>query len=407
MAALEIRTAKERERLFQEVWDEPAETVAKRYGVSGAALAKWCTKLEIPRPQRGYWAKRAAGKQVPIPPLLPPINKSLSRHVRGYAIQWTDTDGMSDELLVDGGPLHLLNHESIETLVGYTSELVVEGQLRSPETVALAVMQSLAEAREKRRAERQDWDFRLTHQRWGRPVDGKLWPFDLSPRNEKRALRVIDTLDKTLFRIEGWISESEKHYDSRGAVEHHIRVCLLEDYFQLGFSEEASGLLTLEAKEEHGGIPVWQRADRTGDPIEDHVGEMVHALCVQGDKRRGLTLMQHREWERELAASERRRRLEQRRNLETKFRQNILECARGWDEAKGLREFCDALSEHQQNMTDAGRKKLLARVIEAVQRQADWADPFVESSDDALGFSLDLWRIGEEYFAGLSEFDDQ
>ena len=43
----------------------------------------------------------------------------------------------------------------------------------------------------------------------------------------------------------------------------------------------------------------------------------------------------------------------------------------------------------------------------AVQRQADSADPFVESSDDALGFSLDLWRIGEEYFAGLSEFDDQ
>ena len=54
-----------------------------------------------------------------------------------------------------------------------------------------------------------------------------------------------------------------------------------------------------------------------------------------------------------------------------------------------------------------GRKKLLARVIEAVQRQADWANPLVESSDDALGFSLDLWRIGEEYFAGLSEFDDQ
>jgi len=245
------------------------------------------------------------------------------------------------------------------------------------------------------------------HQRWGRPVDGKLWPFDLSPRNEKRALRVIDTLDKTLFRIEGWISESERRYDSRGAVEHHIRVCLLEDHFQLGFSEETSGRLTLEAKEEHGGAAVWQRTDRTDDPIEGHIGEMVHALCVQGDKRRGLMLMQHRERERELAASERRRRLEQRQNLETKFRQNILECARGWDEARGLREFCDALSEHQQNMTDDGRKRLLARVIEAVQRQADWTDPFVESSDDGLGFSLDLWRIGEEYFTSLSEFDDQ
>jgi hypothetical protein len=260
-------------------------------------------------------------------------------------------------------------------------------------------------AREKRRADRQDWHFGLTRQHWGRPVSGKLWPFDLSPKNEKRALRVVDTLDKTLFRIEGRISESEKHYDSRGAVEHHIRVRVLEDYFQLSFSEEASGRLALEAKEEHGGTPVCHLADRTGDPIENHVGEMVHALCVQGDKRRGLTLMQHREWERELAASERRRRLEQRRNLETKFRQDILGCARGWDEARGLREFCDALSEHQQNMTDDGRKKLLAKVIEAVHRQADWADPFVESSDDALGFSLDLWRVGEDYFTGLSEFE--
>ena len=44
------------------------------------------------------------------------------------------------------------------------------------------------------------------------------------------------------------------------------------------------------------------------------------------------------------------------------FRQNILECAKGWDEARGLREFCDALSEHQQNMTDDGRKKLLGHV---------------------------------------------
>jgi hypothetical protein len=406
MGALEIRTAEDRERLFQEVWNEPAETVAKRYGVSGVALARWCTKLEVPRPQRGYWAKKSAGKKVPLPPPLPEINKSLARHVRGYAVHWTDTDGMSDELLVDGGPLHLLTRESIETLNDYTSHLVVEGQLRSPDELASAIMQGLAEAREKRRTDRQDWHFGLTRQHWGRPASGKLWPFDLSPKNEKRALRVVDTLDKTLFKIEGRISESEKQYDSRGEVKHYIRVCALEDYFQLTFSEDASGRLALEAKEEHGGIAAWHLADRAGDPIEDHIGEMVHALCVQGDKRRGLTLMQHREWERELAAAERQRKLEQRRSLETKFRQDILECARGWDEARGLREFCDALSAYQQNMTDDGRRKLLAKVIEAVHSRADYADPFVESSDDAPGFSVDLWRVGEEYFAGLSKFEN-
>lgn len=380
-------------------------TVAQRYGVSGTALAKWCTRLEIPRPKPGYWAKKAAGKKVPMPPPLPEVNKSLARHVRGYAIHWAETDDMSDELLVDGGPLHLLTRESIETITDYTSHLVVEGQLRSPEAVASSVIQSLAEAREKRRADRQDWRYGLRY--WEKPVMGKLWPFDLSPKNEKRALRVVDTLDKTLFRIEGWISESIKNYDRSGAYEQHLQVQVLEDYFRLIFSEDSSGRLAVEAKEEHGGIAVCHLKDRTGDPIENHVGEMVHALCVQGDKRRALTLMQHREWSRELAASERRRRLEQRRALETEFRQGVLECARGWDEARGLREFCDALSEHQQNMTDDGRKRLLAKVIEAVQRQADRVDPLVESSDDALDLSLDLWRVGEDYFAGLADFGDQ
>lgn len=405
MAAPEVRTAQDRETLFQEVWSEPAATVAQRYGVSGAALAKWCTKLEIPRPQRGYWAKKAAGKKVPAPPPLPEINKSLARHVRGYAIHWANADCMSDERLVDGEPLHLLTRESIETLSDYTSRLVVEGQLRSPDEVASSVMRSLAEAREKRLADRQDWQYKLTRSQWGRPVSGKRSPFDLSPKNEKRVLRVVDTLDKTLFRIEGCIRESERHYDTRGAVEHHIQVYLLGDYFQLNFNEDANGRLTLQAKEEYGGIAVCHLSDRTCDPIEDRVGEMVHALCVQADKRRGLMLMEHRQWERELAAAERARRLEERRSLETKFRQNIRECARGWDEARQLREFCHALSERQLKVTDDGRTELLAKVIEAVQRQADWADPFVESSDDDLGLSLDLWRVGEDYFRGLSEFD--
>jgi len=183
MAAPEVRTAQDRETLFQEVWSEPAATVAQRYGVSGAALAKWCTKLEIPRPQRGYWAKKAAGKKVPAPPPLPEINKSLARHVRGYAIHWANADCMSDERLVDGEPLHLLTRESIETLSDYTSRLVVEGQLRSPDEVASSVMRSLAEAREKRLADRQDWQYKLTRSQWGRPVSGKLSPFDLSPKS--------------------------------------------------------------------------------------------------------------------------------------------------------------------------------------------------------------------------------
>lgn len=60
----------DRETLYEEVWAEPVETVAGRYGVSGVALAKTCRKLQVPLPDRGYWAKKAHGKE-PTRPELP------------------------------------------------------------------------------------------------------------------------------------------------------------------------------------------------------------------------------------------------------------------------------------------------------------------------------------------------
>ncbi|MEO7190105.1 MAG: hypothetical protein ABI051_03545 [Vicinamibacterales bacterium] len=57
-----------RHRLYEEVWTEPTQQVAQRYGVSDVAIAKACTLLDIPKPPRGYWAKRAAGHAAPARP---------------------------------------------------------------------------------------------------------------------------------------------------------------------------------------------------------------------------------------------------------------------------------------------------------------------------------------------------
>jgi hypothetical protein len=64
-----------RQRLYEEVWAEPSQLVAKRYGVSDAAIAKGCKALGIPKPPRGYWAKKAAGRKVPSRPPLPNLGK--------------------------------------------------------------------------------------------------------------------------------------------------------------------------------------------------------------------------------------------------------------------------------------------------------------------------------------------
>jgi hypothetical protein len=58
-----------REALYEEVWSEPMIKVAARYKVSSSYLARICGQLNVPRPQRGYWAKLAVGIESKRPPL--------------------------------------------------------------------------------------------------------------------------------------------------------------------------------------------------------------------------------------------------------------------------------------------------------------------------------------------------
>ncbi|MEQ5815172.1 hypothetical protein J3362_06635 [Marinobacter sp. NFXS11] len=61
-----------RETLYEQVWREPMTSLGKKYGVSSSYLARVCTSLNVPRPERGYWSKLAAGHKVPVFPLPAP-----------------------------------------------------------------------------------------------------------------------------------------------------------------------------------------------------------------------------------------------------------------------------------------------------------------------------------------------
>ena len=63
------RLEENREELFHLVWSMPGEQVAVKLGISGAALTKRCTKLGIPKPPRGYWARFKSNSDRPIPPM--------------------------------------------------------------------------------------------------------------------------------------------------------------------------------------------------------------------------------------------------------------------------------------------------------------------------------------------------
>lgn len=67
-----IREPLTREDLYTLVWSEPMLKVGARLGVSSSYLARVCTRMNVPRPERGYWAKLAVGKAQKKPPLPEP-----------------------------------------------------------------------------------------------------------------------------------------------------------------------------------------------------------------------------------------------------------------------------------------------------------------------------------------------
>src|ERR1700741_893373 len=63
--------------LYNLVWSTPTSQLSRTLGYSDVGIAKICRKHKIPRPPRGYWAKKQAGqtpRQIPLPD---PSNNSV------------------------------------------------------------------------------------------------------------------------------------------------------------------------------------------------------------------------------------------------------------------------------------------------------------------------------------------
>ena len=75
-----------REELYELVWSVPMVRVAEKFKVSGSYMARVCSTLHVPRPERGYWAKIAVGK-APKKPSLPDAQP-------GDQLSWSQDGGL-------------------------------------------------------------------------------------------------------------------------------------------------------------------------------------------------------------------------------------------------------------------------------------------------------------------------
>lgn len=80
-----------RKALYDAVWCDPVRTVAATLGVSDVGLKKACAKAGVPVPERGYWAKLAAGKAVvrtKLPLRDPGMSNTVTIGKEPYSWRW-------------------------------------------------------------------------------------------------------------------------------------------------------------------------------------------------------------------------------------------------------------------------------------------------------------------------------
>lgn len=156
----------ERDKLYEEIWTDPVQTVARRYRISDVGLAKICKKLLIPIPPRGYWARVAAGQKV-LKPRLPKV---------------------------DGNPTFISNVRIVEETVLSERDQILESQTRQEPGVAVSTDLSAAhplvlktyQAMLKKKPE----------------IDGRLHSLKgmlkicVSPENLERAMLIYDSVIK-------------------------------------------------------------------------------------------------------------------------------------------------------------------------------------------------------------------
>lgn len=162
----------ERAKLYEEVWIEAVTIVAKRYGISDVALRKICKKLAVPLPPLGYWAKIAAGKKPPTPPL--PKYSGPAEIVRQRYV--------SDEP-VEPDPEHLVARREFEARP--ENRIVVSETLEMPHPLIASTERAF------RKPKRRNLGYQpMTEQR--------ALDISISEASLPRALRIMDAFLKAL-----------------------------------------------------------------------------------------------------------------------------------------------------------------------------------------------------------------
>jgi hypothetical protein len=358
-----------REDLYSEIWAEPLETVATRYGISVAALAKTAKSMEIPIPSRGYRARKAAGrspKQTPLPPRQPGAadTTDFGRPTSTVTDAWAE--------LSEPAPEAPTFNESLGAVLKRVQSVMTPVASR-PISRPHPLVQKLLAKDERLQKGREESSF---------PQGMPLPVFE--GRAQRRRLKIVNSIFVAMEDL------GAKPSVRSGRDPFILKVGVARVYFTIECTSEQHLKLKIDVPPglEFPCATTWQ--DEADTPMEDHLSELAVALLVAGESvYRAQRMDAHR------LALERRARLQARvdaQAAETE-RQSIqaekdsLEARRGalfaqlrdWRAANDIRGFVSELS------TRSATTEVFEQWSKWALSVADEIDPTVQFTSLGLG----------------------
>lgn len=268
-----------RHELYDMEWSEPISRLAGKYGFTDVWLAKICRKYNIPRPGRGYWAQKQAGKRIPAA-RLPNRSYDPVIHIRVHPAREKLQREVRDKL----------DQQRVPT------RIIVPAALTDPHPFVHDVATHLASAK-------QDDKGILA-------IKANCLDIQVSRGCADRALRIMDTLIKALLNAGFGISIS-KGSTVVSICDANIRISLQEEtkrrrinavehdlkgYYQFGYklySDHAapSGILSMVIDDK--GFPygvLTRKAWRDSETkrLEDSLGNFVCGLIKAAEVKKRL-----------------------------------------------------------------------------------------------------------------------
>lgn len=342
-----MSVAMTREEAYALVWSEPVRTVAQRFGISDVGLKKHLAASKVPVPERGYWAKLAAGKRVattPLPPRDPGASNwvTVGRSSSGWG-RWDPEAELAVSL-----PEPPEFHEPLDSVrarvVRHLGKVKFVRDLESPCGALRKLLEDEAKRVERQRTER--WP-----SLWDKPL--------FESGFEKRRLKLLNSLGLGLSKVGAKLEVRGKPGRELSVRVGSTTVSLALDhpkakpnrYGEWQTREGASDTLKLTiggSQPAEGYQGIWQDSD--GAKLEGFLTEIAIEIVLAGEAEHRAGEHRHHTWllkRRVELEAQARKRLEEaerkareRRLAEEKARRELLfGQAQAWRTAADIRGF--------------------------------------------------------------------